>query len=100
MNTFLSERLQNMEKKCWDSRRKCFEISGIPSSVSDRDLKNVVCKAKMKAGVKVSDKDIEDCHRIGKRVETIVKFCKRTLFTIEKDNRKRFFLSHIYILLH
>ena len=70
---FLIRETPKYGKKCWDSRRKCFEISGIPSSVSDKDLKNVVCKAKMKAGVKVSDKNIEDCHRIGKRVETIVK---------------------------
>ena len=30
----------------------------------------------MKASVKVSDKDIEDCHRVGKRGTIIVKFCK------------------------
>ena len=31
----------------------------------------------MKAGVEVSDKDIEDYHRVGKRGQTIVNFCKR-----------------------
>ena len=53
------------------------EISGIPSPVSDNDLEGVVCKAITKASVEVSDKDIEDCHRVGKRGTTIVKFCKR-----------------------
>ena len=47
------------------------------SSVSDNDLKDVVCKAITKAAVEVSDKDIKDRHRIGKRRTTIVKFCKR-----------------------
>ena len=51
------------------------KTSGILSSVSDNDLEDVVCKAITKAGVEVSDKDIEDCHRIGKRDTTIVKFC-------------------------
>ena len=57
--------------------RECLEISGIPSSVTDNDLEDVVCKAITKAGVDVSDKDIEDCHRVGKRSTIIVKFCKR-----------------------
>ena len=66
MNTLLSERLQTKEKQCWanaqDSRKGCLEISGIPSSVSDNDLEDVVCKVIRKAGVEVPDKDIEDCH--------------------------------------
>ena len=66
VNTLLSETLQTMEKQCSAnaqySRRECLEISGIPSSVSDNDLEDVVCKAITKASVEVSDKDIEDCH--------------------------------------
>ena len=54
---------------------ECLEISGITSSVSDNDLEDVVCKAITKAGM--SDKHIEDCHRVDKRGTTIVKFCKR-----------------------
>ena len=50
-----------------------------------RDLRHPIlsqCKdledeAKTKAGVEVSDKDIENCHQVGKRGQTIVKFCKR-----------------------
>ena len=81
MNILLSEKLQTIEKQCWAnahySRRECLEISDIPSSVSNNDLEDVVCKAITKAGVEVSDKDIEDCHRLGKRGTTIVTFCKR-----------------------
>ena len=72
--------LQTIEKQCWKnaqySRRECLEISGIPSLVSDNDLEGIVCKA-IKVGVQVSDKDIEDFHRVGKRGQIIVRFCKR-----------------------
>ena len=83
VNTLLSKRLQTIEKQCWAnvqySRRECLEISGIPPSVSDNDLEGVVCKVITKAGVKLPDKDIEDCHRVGKRGTTIVNFFKRTV---------------------
>ena len=72
VNTLLSERLEIIEKQYWRnaqySRRECLEISGIPSSVSDNDLEEVVCRAIAKA--EVSDKDIEDCHRVGKSIVT------------------------------
>ena len=55
-----------LQKKCWAiaqySRRECLEISDIPSSVSDKDLKDVVCKAITKVGDELSYKDIEDYH--------------------------------------
>ena len=96
VNTLLSERLQTIEKQYWEnaqySRRECLEISGMPSSVSDNDLEDVVCKAITKVGVEVSDKDIEDCHRVGKRGTTIVKFCKRKIskqvLNVRKDLTK------------
>ena len=72
---------------------ECLEISGIPPSVSDDDLEDVVCKAITKAGVEVSDKDIEDCHRVVKGVTTIVKFCKRKVaeqvLNVRKDLTRR-----------
>ena len=96
VNTLLSERLQTIEKQCWAnaqySRREYLDFSGIPSSISDNDLEDVVCKAITKAGVEVSDKDIEDCHRAGKRGATIVKFCKRKVskqvLNVRKDLTK------------
>ena len=72
---------------------ECLEISGIPPSVSDDDLEDVVCKAITKAGVEVSDKDIEDCHRVAKGVTIIVKFCKRKVaeqvLNVRKDLTRR-----------
>ena len=80
-NTLLSERFQTIKKQCWAnaqySRRECLEISSIASSVSENDLEDVVCKAITRASVEVFDKDIEDCHQVGERGQTIVKFCAR-----------------------
>ena len=56
------------------------------------DLEDVVCKAITNAVVEVSDKDIEHCHRVGKRVTAIVKFCKRKVskqvLSVRKDLTK------------
>ena len=103
VNILLSERLQTIEKQCWAnaqySRRKCLEITGIPSSVSDNDLENFVCKAITKAGVEVSDEDIEDCYRVGKRGTTIIKFCKKKVskqvLNVRKDLTKWVKYFHI-----
>ena len=42
----LNERLIALERQCWAnaqySRRECLEITGIPSSVSDKDLEQVL----------------------------------------------------------
>ena len=80
-NNSLNERLIALERQCWAnaqySRRECLEITGIPSSVSDKDFEEVVCKAITKAGVDVTADDIEDCHRVGNKSQTIIKFGKR-----------------------
>ena len=62
----ITRQTANYKRKCWAiaqySRRECLEISDIPSSVSDKDLKDVVCKAITKVGDELSYKDIEDYH--------------------------------------
>ena len=80
-NNFLDERLIALKRQCWAnaqySRRECLEITAIPSSVSDKDLEEVVCKAITKAGVDITEDDIEDCHRVGNKGRPIIKFDKR-----------------------
>ena len=96
VNSLLSERVQTIEKQCWAnsqySKRDCLEISGIPSSVIDNDLEDVVCKAITKAGVEVSEKDVEECHRVGKWGTAIVKFFKskvsKQVLNVRKDLTK------------
>ena len=62
---------------------------GIPSPVSGKDLEDVVCKAVTKTGVEVSDKDVEDCHWVGKSSQTIAKFCKRKVSKQVLNVRKK-----------
>ena len=95
-NNSLNERLIALERQCWAnawySKRECLEITGIPSSVSDKDLEEVVCKAITKAGVDITPDDIEDCHRVGNKGQTIIKFGKRKVsrqvFSVRKDLNK------------
>ena len=70
------------------SRRECLEITGIPSSVSDKDLEEVVCKAITKSGVDITADDIEDCHRVGNKGQTIIKFGNRKVLSVKKDLNK------------
>ena len=73
-NNFLNERLIALKRQCWAnaqySRREWLEFTGIPSSVSDKDLEEVVCKAITKGGVDINADDIEDCHRVGNKGQT------------------------------
>ena len=95
-NNSLNERLIALERQCWAnaqySRRECLEITGIPSSVSDKDLEEVVCKAITKAGVDITADDIEDCHHVGNKGQTIIKFGKRKVsrqvLSVRKDLNK------------
>ena len=95
-NNSLNERLIALERQCWAnaqySRRECLEITGIPSSVSDKDLEEVVCKAITKAGVDITPDNIEDCHRVGNKGQTIIKFGKRKVsrqvLSVRKDLNK------------
>ena len=95
-NNSLNERLIALERQCWAnahySRRECLEITDIPSSVSDKDLEEVVRKAIAKAGVDINSDDIEDCHRVGNKGQTIIKFGKRKVsrqvLSVRKDLNK------------
>ena len=57
-----------------------------------QELRETVCKVIKKDSVEVSDKSIEDCHRVGKRGISIVKFCKREVskqvLNIREDLKK------------
>ena len=48
------------------SRWEYLEITGIPSSASDKDLGEVVSKMINKDGVEINAGDITDCHRVDK----------------------------------
>ena len=71
---------------------KCLEITGIPSSVSDEDFEEVVCKLITKAEVDINADDIKYCHRVGKKGQIIIKFGKgkvsRQVLSVRKDLNK------------
>ena len=85
-----------MGRQCWAnaqySRWECLEITGITSSVSDKDLEEVLRKVITKAGVDITADGIEDCHRVGNKGQTIIKFGKRKVsrqvFSVRKDLNK------------
>ena len=90
MNTFMEQtnrRLEKLEREqnlhAQYSRRDSIEISGIPSQIRTEELEREVIKIYEAAQVSVHgeslrEKDIQACHRIGKKQETtIVKFVNR-----------------------
>ena len=95
-NNALNERLIALERQYWVnaqySRQECLEITGSPSSVSDKDLEEVVCTVITKAGVDITADNIEDCHRVGNKGQTIIKFGKRKVsrqvLSVRKDLNK------------
>ena len=63
-------------------RRNSIEITGIPDDVQQKDLEDHVINIYNEAGVKVHDesfekRDIEACHRIGKKGTVITRFVNR-----------------------
>ena len=86
-----------INSECWAnaqySRRECLEITGIiSSSVSDKDLDEVVCKVVTEAVVDINADDVENCHRVGNKGQTIIKFSKRKVsrqvLSVRKDLNK------------
>ena len=56
------------------SRREYVEIVGISTSVLDKQPEETFCNIVKKVGVKINDRDIESCHRVGSEGRMIVKF--------------------------
>jgi len=72
------------ENQAQYSRRECLEITGIPTTVLQRDLEEKVRFIFTKIDCVIPSERIEDCHRIGSKGTTIVKLSKR------KDIKKIF----------
>ena len=66
------------------SRRESLVITGIPDSISQRDLEGVVINILGSIGVRVQSYDISACHRLFKKqndttAKTIIKFINRKI---------------------
>ena len=66
INSKLSNRLINVERKCFANkqytRRECLEISGIPPSVKDTELETKVLTILEEIDAPVDPGLVEDCH--------------------------------------
>ena len=96
VNNLLSKRLVDMERQCWAnaqySRRECLELVGIPQSVKDDNLEEVVTQIVNKVGINITERDMQAVHRIGKEGRTIIKFANRkdcqALLKVKRDLNK------------
>ena len=58
------------------SRRECFKVVNIPTSVDNKNLQSTVCNILNEIDISCAQEDLKDCHRIrGNR--TIFKFSSR-----------------------
>ena len=56
------------------SRQNNTEIQGIPQSVKSKDVEDKIINDPDKVNVKVSNSDIEACHRLGDSRKTTMRF--------------------------
>ena len=73
-----------LERQCWAneqySRRECLEISGVPESVSDKDLEGKVLNLFQKIDIEVHPDNIEGCHWVKSNAgpkKVIIKMSRR-----------------------
>ena len=96
INNLLSLRLVDLERQCWAnaeySRKECLEIVGFLRSVDDNSLAKKFVQVFEKVGCSIDSSNIEACHRITKRNDIIVKFCRRKscqrLLSVKKNLQK------------
>ena len=84
VNTKLCDQMKLLERQCWAneqySRRECLEISGVPESVSDKDLEVKVLNLFQKIDIEVHPDNIEACHWVKSNAgpkKVIIKMSRR-----------------------
>ena len=81
VNNKLVERVVANERQCWEnaqySWRNTLEVAGTPLSVRDNVYEQKVCDVIQEIGVDSFDRDIQACHRLKDKDQTIVKFTNR-----------------------
>ena len=65
------------------------DFSGIPNSVTPKDLENVSLRLLQKIGINLDKSRIVACHRLGKTDRTIVMFLKRKVAENVYLNKKK-----------
>ena len=81
VNSQLVERVVATKHQCWEnaqySRRDTLEVIGIPMSVRDDILEQMVCDMFQGFGVDICDRDIQTCNCLKDKDQKIVKFTNR-----------------------
>ena len=81
VNVGLKSEILNLRRKInrdsMYNRQENLEISGIPESVSDRDLERTTRSLLRKVGVDCNDDEIVDCHRLRNKKNVIIRFTNR-----------------------
>ena len=93
VNDRLVERIVKTERQCWKnaqySQRDTLEIVGIPGSIDNSVLEEIVHGIFGKIGVQVDEQDIQVCHCWKEKERTIVKFANRKdclqILRVKKD---------------
>ena len=80
-------------------RRECLDLSGIPSSVSPKDLENFVLRLSQEIGVDLDNSQVVACHRLGKTDRTIFKFLNRKVAENVFSNKRKLNDVDIFCLL-
>ena len=84
VNTKLCDQMELLECQCWAnkqySRCECLEISGVPESVSDKDLEGKVLNLFQKIDIEVHPDNIEACNWVESNAgpkKVIIKMSRR-----------------------
>ena len=92
-SSLLVKKVKSLEKELLKSqqcsRRECLDASGIAETVNDEDVEQEVCTLLRDIGVEIDpNKDIQACHRYGRKNNVIVKFTNRKTVKKALENRK------------
>ena len=77
-NRLLSEQITQLERNTVNNaqylHRESIEVSPVPTSISEEELEDTICKALSLTGHEVIPDDLQACHRFKKKETVIVKF--------------------------
>ena len=77
-NRLLSERIIQLERNAVNNvqyhRRESIDISPVPASIGDEEIRDTICKAFSLTGHEVILDDLQACHLLKKKETVIMKF--------------------------
>ena len=91
----MHEQVVALEGQCWGNsqyyRRECFEITGVPESISNNDLKETTLKIFDKLDVKIDSSNIEDYHWLKSNgpKKVIIKFTRCKDANLIRKNKNK-----------